>query len=216
MKLALPSLKDAIAIMTAAQVKNAATANIRYAELFDRQPYAQAGQTSLQFFGRNPSGLSDDATNLRSGKSEINTSQCFIVCGVSCHFEPGADQTLVGATAATSLGAIDDYLTVMRSGRVVFKTGSREDYIENGPLFRFPPMTQPIISGAISDTTTAGGNQRTAMQNVCVEGDMYPVSPKIIMPGDAFELSVRWGASVPVSVAGLIEGRLYGFLADLR
>jgi len=210
------TVKEAIAALVAKGIKDAANANVRYAEFYDRQPYAQAGQGIISFFGRNPSTYSEDASNLRTGKSEISSSQAFIVCGVSCHFEPGADQTLVGATAAQSLAALDDFLLVERSGRLIFKTGSREDYIENGPLFRFPPMVQPVIGGALSDTTTAGGSQRTALQNVLLTGDMYPVSPKIIAPGDAFELTAKWAAAVPVSAAGIIEGRLYGYLADLR
>lgn len=210
------TLVEATKILTDKAVKGAKDANIRYAELYDRQVYAQAGQTLISFFGRNPSLVAEDDCNLRSGKSEISSSQAFIVCGVSCHFEPGADQTSVGATAATSLVALDDFLIVERSGRLVFRTGTREDYIENGPLARFPPMVQPVIGGAISDTTTAGAAQRTAIQNVFLSGEMYPVTPKVIMPGDQFELSAKWSALKPVSAAGVIEGRLYGYIADLR
>ena len=212
----LISATEAIKAMTDKGVKNASGANLRYAELFDRQPYAQAGQNTVQYFGRNPASVSYDDSNLRGGKSEISNSQCFIVCGISTHFEPGADQTPSGATIAATLPALDDFLKVERSGRVIFRTGSREDYIECGPLMRFPPMVQPLIGGALSDTTTAAGNAKSAILNVVLAGDMYPVTPKIIMPGDQFEFSVQWAAPVPVSAAGIIEGRLYGYLADLR
>ena len=212
----LISAVEAVKVMTDKQVKNASTSNLRYAEFFDRQAYAQAGQNTIQFFGRNPANVSYDESNLRSGKSEISSSQCFIVCGISCHFEPGADQTPSGAPIAATLPALDDFLKVERSGRLVFKTGSREDYVENGPLLRFPPMVQPLIGGALADTTTAAGNAKSAILNVVLAGDMYPITPKIIMPGDQFEFSAQWAAPVVVSAAGIIEGRLYGYLADLR
>ncbi len=213
MKLNL-TLAEAIKAMTDKKVPGIATANIRYHEFYDRQPYAQAGQNAIQFFGRNPSTISDDDSNLRTGKSELSSSQCFIVCAISTHLEPGADATAygVGGTAA----AIDDYIAFVRSGRLVFKTGSREDYVENGPLGRFPPATQLMLGGVGSDSSTAGAGQRTLIQHAAMEGGIYEVTPKIIMPGDAFEFSAKWSTPVAVSVAGRIDGRLYGYLADLR
>lgn len=208
--------KEALEAFKAKKVQGAESGNLRYHEFFDRQPYAQAGQLLVPFFTRAPASVSEDDCNLRSGKPEMPSTQAFITCGISCHFEPGADQTSVGASAATSLLAIDDFLAVERSGRLIFKAGSREDYVENGPLARFPPMTQPMFGGALSDSTTAGAAQRTGMQNVFIDGDMYPVTPKVLLPGDAFTAEARWGAAKAVSAAGVIEFRMYGYIVDLR
>lgn len=204
---------DAAKIMTAKGLKNVGNANLRYHEFYDIQPYQQAGHQMLSYFGRNPSGLSIEDTNLLGGTSQLAASQAFLACALSVQFTPGADRTMLGAPG-TALAAVDDFIAVAESGRVNFKTGTAKEYVSNGPLRRFPAATQLAYDGSASDTTTAGAGQRTIVQLPKIQGPLYEFTPKLMMPLEVFTFETRWDKAVAVSANGKIEARLYGFIAD--
>lgn len=204
---------QAIAIMKGKGLTGLENANVRYHEFYDIQPYNAAGFIALPFFGRNPAGLGIEDTNLLTGAPQLPASQAFVACAISMQFTPGADRTLLGAPL-TAVAAIDDFIAVTESGRVNFKTGTAKEYVSNGPLRRFPAATQLAIDCAASDTSTAAAGQRTVIQLPKIQGPIYEITPKVLKPLEVFTFESRWNAQVPVSIAGKIEARMYGFLAD--
>ena len=183
----------------------------RYYEFFDNQPYAQAGQATTKFFSREVGSRSADDCNL-DAPSRFPTNQIFVCCALSTLFIPGADQNSTGANAQPAF--IDDFLVVNNAGRVEFAVGSTSTYVNNGPLRSFPAARQIVLGGAVTDSSTAGAAQRTEIQAANISGDIYEITPKIIMPGEQFRFDVKFASNVPVSVAGRMEARMYGFLAE--
>lgn len=180
--------------------------------LYDFTTYAQAGQTSLDFF-QVPSGQSSKTqadTNMETAGSLPNPKH-FLVTNIQAYFFPAGDPSQFGAGAAAE--NVNDVFDVMKSGWIEFFIGSK-NYVQEGPIGRFPPRTGMIVSAALADASTAAANLQSRIAYANFGGAPYDLSPPILLaPTQNFKVSMKWPTAVAISAAARIgvvmEGILY-------
>lgn len=182
------------------------------ASLYDFQTYAQVGQTSLDFFqvpqGQSSKTLAD--TNMQAAGTLPNPMN-FLVTNMQVYFYPAGDISQFGAQAAAE--SVNDVFDVMKSGWLEFFIGSK-NYVQEGPIGRFPPRTGLILSSSLTDASTAGANLQSRIAYANFGGAPYEMSPPILLtPTQNFKVSLKWPTAVALAAAGRIgivmEGILY-------
>jgi hypothetical protein len=181
------------------------------ASLYDFQPYAQAGQTSLTFFqvpvGQSSKNLDD--TNMVSA-GQLPAPQNFLVQGIEIHFFPGVLPSIVGSQVTSD--AVNDVWKVAKSGFLNFFIGSKS-YLTEAPLMRFAPKNGLIVSSSLSMTATSGASGLAGIAYANFGGRPYDLNPPIVLrPTQNFNVSLNWSTAVSVSVAARIGVILTGIL----
>jgi hypothetical protein len=181
--------------------------------LYDFQAYAQAGQTELNFFqvpvGQASKTLAD--TNMQTAGSLPNP-QNFLVTNIQIYFYfTASDLAVFGAQAAAE--QVNDVYDVMKSGYLEFFIGSK-NYVQEGPLGRFPPRTGLILSAALTDQTTAAAASQSRIAYANFGGAPYDLTPPILLtPTQNFRVSTKWPTAVAISaiarIGCVMEGVLY-------
>lgn len=180
--------------------------------LYDFQTYMLAGQTELNFFqvpvGQSSKTLAD--TNMQIAGSLPNP-QNFLVTNIQVYFYPAGDISKFGAETAAE--NVNDVWDVMKSGYLEFFIGSK-NYVQEGPIGRFPPRTGLILSSSVADATTAAANLQTQNAYANFGGAPYDLTPPILLtPTQNFRVSLKWPTVVPISanarIGVVMEGILY-------
>jgi hypothetical protein len=181
--------------------------------LYDFQPYAQAGQTELNFFqvpvGQSSKTLVD--TNMQTA-GVLPNPQNFLVTNIQVYFYfTASDLATFGAQAAAE--QINDVYDVMKSGYLEFFIGSK-NYVQEGPLGRFPPRTGLIVSSSLADQSTIAANLLSKIAYANFGGAPYDLTPPILLtPTQNFRVSTKWPTAVALSAIARIgivmEGILY-------
>jgi len=178
---------------------------------YDFQTYANAGQTSLQFFqvpkGQGGKTIAD--TNLEVAGS-LPQPKWFLVESVEIHFFPGVLPALSGAALAESEFTNDVY-SVGKGGSLNFFIGSKT-YVEEAPLIRFPPKTRLYAESAYATTVAAS---QLSYDYAAACGRPYFVDPEVLLiPNQNFSVTLSWPAVValPSGVDGRIGIVLDGIL----
>lgn len=182
--------------------------------LYDFQTYAQAGQTGLDFYqvpqGQSSKTLAD--TNMEMAGSLPNP-KAFLVKNIQVYFYPAGDVAQFGAQAAAE--AVNDVWDVMKSGYLEFFIGSK-NYVQEGPIGRFPPRTGLITSSSMADASTAGANLQSRIAYANFGGAPYDLDPPILLnPTQNFRVSLKWPTAVAISAAARIGVVMEGFLYRL-
>jgi hypothetical protein len=180
--------------------------------LYDFQTYAMAGQTELNFFqvpvGQSGKTLAD--TNMQTAGSLPNP-QNFLVTNLQVYFFPAGAVSKFGAESAANNA--NDVYNVSQSGYVEFFIGSK-NYIQEGPIGRFPPRTGLIFSTSVADASTAAASLQTLNAYANFGGAPYDLTPPILLtPTQNFRVSLKWPTVVPLSanarIGVVMEGVLY-------
>jgi hypothetical protein len=154
---------------------------------------------------------------------QFPTDQEFLVEGVEILFWPtvpaatGQNPADLGAPAAPNL--VNDAYVFRRTGNFQLFIASK-DYVRDAPLAKFPSGQHFEISGALSDSTTAGSAQATRAVFADMHGKMYVIKPYSLLleSMQAFQVNINYPegsqalpsgnpASVVVSLAGLLFRR---------
>lgn len=205
---AIPSLSD----LTQYSVNRAGQLEGIRSSLYDFVSYAQAGHTSLDFFqvpqGQSGKSLAD--TNMETAGSLPNPKN-FLVTNVQVYFYPAGDVAQFGAQAAAE--NLNDVWDVMKSGWLEFFIGSK-NYVQEGPIGRFPPRTGLIMSSSVADQSTIAANLQTRNAYANFGGAPYELTPPILLtPTQNFRVSLKWPSAVPISadarIGIVMEGVLY-------
>lgn len=186
--------------------------------LYDFQTYANAGQTSLQFFqvplGQGGKTIAD--TNQDSA-GQLPQPKWFLVESIEIHFFPGIDPgTEVTTIAETEF--TNDVYAVAKGGSLNFFIGSKT-YVEEAPLIRFPPKTRLNVEAAHSIFYTEASASDAAAQvstdYAAACGRPYFIDPEVLLiPNQNFKVTLSWPSVValPSSVDGRIGVILDGIL----
>ena len=177
--------------------------------LYDFQTYAQAGQTSLNFFqtpiGQGGKTLED--TNMESA-GQLPAPQKFVVEAISVEFFPGNPVNM--SVVDTSTLNWDDVYTFMKSGYLDFVVGSKSR-LQQTPLGSFPPSYRlgggAAVTGAASVANTIDGVDYASMA-----GQMFSIIPVTLPANQNFKVSLNWAAAVPINVAARVGVKLHGNL----
>lgn len=188
--------------------------------LYDHNAYPAAGVTTLNFFaqpiGQAGKTLSD--TNLTLA-GQLPTNIEFLATSIEVHFFPTTPTVAAqmpaafGAQAAAEL--VNDSYIFYRSGNLVFLVGSK-DYLQEGPLVKFPPKTSFTVRGALADATTAGADLQSRIAYPWVCGRPYMLSPAnvLLTSNQNFNVSLNWPEGLqaianPARVGVYLDGILY-------
>lgn len=186
--------------------------------LYDITTYANAGQTSLQFFqvpvGQSSKTIAD--TNMKSA-GQLPQPQHFLVESIELLFFPGVlPVTKLDAVAETEFA--NDVYTVSKSGSLNFFIGSKS-YLEEAPLGRFPPKTRLSVEGAhsILELQASAADQELQVSTDYAAGIGRPYfldPPVLLVPNQNFNLTLTWPSVValPSGVDGRIGVVLDGIL----
>jgi len=182
------------------------------ASLYDSVAYAQAGQTQLQFFQIPKGQLSKtNADTNMTVAGMLPAPQSFLIQTVELYFFAGAVITATGATATGNY--TNDVHLFYKSLAFLDLTIGSKSYLTEAPLQKFPPRCGLTGWAALSDSTTAGANQRTVINYAANAGPVYEMNPPILLtPTQNFNLSLNWPAAVALSVAGTVFAQFSGVL----
>lgn len=194
-----------------------------YAPLYDSATYAAAGQLQLTFFTQPIGQGTTTAPGATGAKTEADTNltnagllplgNSFYMTGIEFQFYPGSSPGF-GAGADANLGRNwNDVYAVAKSGWARFRVQNR-DYILDGPLINFPPVTRLAGAFSVTSTLTAGAATAAEIDYATFAGAPYNIVPITLQSNQSFILQLNWPALValPSTVAGRIFARLRGRL----
>ena len=187
--------------------------------LYDITTYANAGQTSLQFFQvpKGQGGKTVADTNMQSA-GQLPQPQHFLVESIELILFPGVlPTTKTVAVAETEFS--NDIYTVAKSGSLDFFIGSKS-YLEEAPLGRFPPKTRLNVEGnhAISElqAVAADSELQVSTDYASFIGRPYYLDPPVLLvPNQNFNITLSWPAvvalpsGVDARIGVILDGILY-------
>lgn len=180
------------------------------ASLYDFQAYAQAGQTSLNFF-QIPKGQSSKTfadTNMTLAGS-LPAPISFLVQTIEIYYFPLNAISATGAIVASNW--LDTY-AVGKSGWLELFIGSKP-YLDEAPLMKFPPRCGLTGTAALADTTSAAASRVTIVDYASFAGPVYELaSPILLVPTQNFQVTLNWPTAVATTVAGRIGVNLGGLM----
>jgi hypothetical protein len=189
--------------------------------LYDFQIYPTAGNAALNFFqvaiGGANSASSGNATNPKV-LGDTNMTQAgilpapmmFFCNSVEVHADPGSVATAntftiqtaassvaapAAATGAVQVGAVNDVNAILTGGALTFTIGQKV-YLQEGPLFRFPPKCRFELDAAV--TSNSATTAEVAFAKLKAGGRPYQLDPGIaIFSMQNFAVQLIW----PVVIA---------------
>lgn len=149
--------------------------------LYDIQTYPNAGATLFTFFqlpvGQSSKTLAD--TNMQTAGS-LPAGQSFQVNAISVDWYPGvttSSPVIVGAASGAVTAAINDMFRVFRYGGYLTLTVGSKNYMQLGPLSKFPSPSSFAADCAVTDATTAAASLNTSIQVPYIRGPRYDINP---------------------------------------
>jgi hypothetical protein len=206
--------------------------DVIWGPLYDSQAYPSAGSLSLTFFAQ-PIGSGTSSTpgagavtktiydtNMITN-NQLSLGNEFYAIGSETLFYPGVNNStsttaafgIEPAVASSTIGAfINDVYNVGNGGNKVLTVGTDRKYINDGPLFLFPPATRLAGFAAIATGATATATPQT--QYAVWSGEPYTLVPIYIQSTQQFTLVVNFAALIPTvstQIARMFE-RIRGYL----
>lgn len=200
---------------------------LRYA-LFDSSSYAAAGANTISFF-QTPQGQGTSASAGSGPKNATDTNmvaagsmpqnQQFLIQSVEVLFLPTTPTVTAGMPAVfggqlVSTIVNDEYI-FRRSGNLNLLIGSK-NYVQDGPMWRFPSRGNFEISAALADTTTAAAASQSRISHGFVKGPPFILSPgDLLLESNAnFNLTLNWPEGLqaitnPARIYCYLNGVLY-------
>lgn len=199
------------------------TNDVIWAPLYDFASYITAGQLTISFFA-NPQGQgtttapgatgakSDADTNINSA-NQLGKGNEFYMTGKEILFYPPGNPGEVdnGLTPGTF---VNDVWLVSKSGVVTFKVGSDREYIHDGPIGNFPPVSRLAVASALAGAVTGAVTTTNTVEvsYAAMAGEPYTITPLYIESNQIFTDKITWPALVAISAVGRIGTRLRGYL----
>lgn len=179
--------------------------------LFDKQTLAAAAVAQQTFFAVpiGQAGKTATDTNMELA-GQIPSGQRFIITGVGVHILPGGSPSVGDASAGVAANNefINDVYAVVKTARLKLTIGAK-DYVNHGPLMRFPPANR-IDGHAAAATTVAATN--VAVSYGAAAGQMFPTFDTELVAGQNFSVTLFDLPALPSTVAGTVIVDLYGWL----
>lgn len=216
-------------ILTTQQLQNHVTqvgaiSDVIWAPLYDANTYVgTTGHTTLNFFalpiGQGTSsapgnsgatkGLAD--TNMTAA-GQLTMGNDFYMTGQEILFYPSENPG--GTPGSTTVGNfVNDTYVFSKSGVLTLQIGSNRQYIQDGPMAMFPPITRLAVATALSggETVTTTINEITY---AVMSGSPYTITPVYITATLGFQEQLTWPAAValPSGQNARVFARLDGYL----
>jgi hypothetical protein len=194
--------------------------------LYDSAAYPAAGSTAIQFFAQ-PIGQGTGFGGAAKTTSDTNmtiagslpAAQEFLVQNIQVEFWPTTPTVTAQMPAAYGTPAIaqivNDAYIFARSGTLTFLVGSK-NYVQEGPMNKFPSCTNFHLEAAAADVTTAAGNEQTRIAFAHSLGRPYELNPTwvLLISNQNFAVSLTWPESLqaitnPARIFIRLGGLLY-------
>lgn len=210
--------------------------DVIWAPLYDFQAYPSGGFAGnlVSFFanqqGQGTSSAPGVGTNVPKTQwdtnlqapNQLTLGNEFYVVGSETLFYPGVSNStstpfglLPGRslTAPTNIGLfVNDVWEVGNQGFKALKVGTDRFYIQDGPLFMFPPVTRLAAAAALTglSATNVGGVIEYAQWS----GETYTCVPIYIQTNQLFTVTYTFPTAIalPSGVGGRIGERMRGYL----
>jgi hypothetical protein len=200
-----------------------------YAPLYDSIVYPAAGSNQLTFFATPIGQGVTSAPGGAGAKTENDTNLTnagllplgnrFLVTGVELHFFPGVNPGTGPTADAVFIGQFwNDVYAFAKSGWLRLRIQNR-DYVLDGPLINFPPVTRLAGVASATSTLTAGAATLDQIQYASLAGMPYNLIGVFIESNQFFGLTLNWIAPValPSTIAARVFARLRGrFVRDAQ
>lgn len=191
---------------------------------YDHISYPAAGINELLFFQSQkgtgvtsaPGGTGSKTyndTNMELA-AQLPQPQVFLALALSFRVYPGINPGRSALAAAAIPNFMNDVWQLFRSAYVEFSVGEKV-YIREAPMGKFPSQIKLGGGVALSDTTTAGAAQGSALDQTHFAGPIYRISPTGIPWGQNFVVKVAWPGLValPSGQPARVGCDLHGWLA---
>ncbi len=210
------------------------TRDVIWNPLYDAAAYPSAGQLLFTFFsnqlGQGTSsapGAGAVAKSLFDTNLQINNQMTsgneFYAIGSESLFYPGVSNAalplgvLPGREGLSTTAGIfaNDVWSVGNGGLKTLTVGTDRKYINDGPLFMFPPTTRMALASALSNAiSTSASGVAVEVTYAAWSGEPYTLVPIYIQSNQSFQLTVTFAALIPTpsTQIGRLMERLRGYL----
>ena len=192
-----------------AHVTQLSNQDIIWAPLYDANTYVgTTGHLALTFFlapvgngatsAPNAAGPKTIADTNMTAQGQLTQGNDFFMVGQEIVFYPGDVPGVLEAASAVG-NFINDTYTFSKAGTLTLAIGSNRQYIVDGPMAMFPPLTRLSVASAL-----AGGEPGTGTQNLsevtyaAMGGSPYNITPIYITATLGFQETLSWPALVPL------------------
>jgi hypothetical protein len=212
-------------ILTTTQLQNhltqvGAISDVIWAPLYDSNSYPSAGTLQLNFFALpigqgttsapGATGTKTLADTNMTAAGQLTMGNDFYMTGQEVLFFPGENPGTQGTTAGFFL---NDTWVFSKSGVLTLAIGSNRNYIQDGPLGQFPPITRLAVASAIAGSGAATTTINESTYAV-LAGTPYSITPVYITATLGFQETMTWPALVATISpnAARVFSRLDGYL----
>jgi hypothetical protein len=212
-------------ILTTTQLQNhltqvGAISDVIWAPLYDSNSYPSAGTLQLNFFALpigqgttsapGATGTKTLADTNMTAAGQLTMGNDFYMTGQEVLFFPGENPGTQGTTAGFFL---NDTWVFSKSGVLTLAIGSNRNYIQDGPLGQFPPITRLAVASAIAGSGAATTTINESTYAV-LAGTPYSITPVYITATLGFQETMTWPALVATVSpnAARVFSRLDGYL----
>lgn len=208
----IPTLGD----LNAYDVNRVGAVEVTRQSLYDFQVYPTAGATLLTFFAL-PQGQGVSASPGFVGTKQLSDTnmttagtlpspQAHISESLEVHFQAGSVSTantftllspveFAAAAAATVDAGVADVNAVLSGGLLRWLIGSK-DYLQEAPLYRFPPKAYIGINPAVATNSATVGMATVALARAM--GRAYYLEPPLTLRATQnFSGILQWPAAIP-------------------
>jgi hypothetical protein len=209
------------------------TKDVIWNPLYDFAAYPSAGQLLFTFYanqiGQGTSsapGAGAVAKSLFDTNLQINNQLTqgneFYGIGSESLFYPGVSNAALPLTVLpgrsnvpTTVGIFaNDVWSVGNGGLKVLTIGTDRRYIQDGPLFMFPPATRLAIQAAVAEVSATATGVGMEITYAAWSGEPYTIVPIYIESNQSFTMQVTFAALIPTpsTQIGRLGDRLRGYL----
>lgn len=210
------------------------TKDVIWNPLYDFTAYPSAGGTLFTFYANQQGQGTSSApgagavaktafdTNLTIN-NQLTKGNEFYAIGSESLFYPGVNNStatpfgvLPGrSNLPTTVGIfVNDLWEVGNGGLKVLTVGTDRKYINDGPLFMFPPVTRLAIQAALAEVSATGTGAGMEISYASWSGEPYTIVPIYIEANQQFTMQVLFAAALPTPSAqiGRLGDRFRGYL----
>lgn len=200
--------------------------DVIWAPLYDANSYiATTGHLQLTFFalplGQGTTSAPGAAgtktladTNLNAA-GQLTKGNEFYMTGQEIVFFPGVNPGTVQSNTVVG-NFINDTWVFNKSGFLTLQVGSNRQYIQDGPMAVFPPVTRLAVASALAGAVTGAATTQNLdeVTYAVASGEPYSITPIYIESTQGFQEVLQWPAAVtlPSGSNARVFSRLRGYL----
>lgn len=194
-----------------------------YSPLYDSSTYTSATTTQIAFFSLPIGQGTTSAPGGAGPKTEADTNLTnagllpkgnkFYCTGIDFQLFPGVNPGRGGVADNTAGFFVNDIYALTKSAWCRFRIQNR-DYIIDGPLINFPPVSRLSGFAAAATNLTTGAATYSEVGYAQHAGSPYNIVPVYILDNQYFSLTLFWPAAItlPSTTNPRIFARLRGRL----